>query len=184
MGRGPTLCLSLETSVKLPEYTCICGCHPSPLNSPSEGAGSGGTEVAKTGVQPLCGKEGSARQSELCPWCVRQIPQIPGLAGDLQKSGGPCSSFFPFPLPPSLPTFPICYSLKKCKTWNLQPQLLSRCYALCMQTLLVWNVPAVAEGGAVWSFLPTPKLPPVLAVLAPCEVTSFKSVNNCVSREQ
>ncbi|XP_060003005.1 uncharacterized protein LOC132519051 [Lagenorhynchus albirostris] len=94
------------------------------------------------------------------------------------------SSPSPFPLPPSLPIFPICYSLEKCKTWKLQPQLLSRCYALCMQTLLVWNVPAVAEGGAVWSFLPTPKLPLVLAVLAPCEVTSLKSVNNCVSREQ
>ena len=145
MGRGPTLCLSLETSVKLPEYTCICGCHPSPLNSPSEGVASGGTEAAKN-WGPASVREGRFSRA------IRALPLV-----------RPC---------------------KKCKTWKLHPQLLSRCYALCMQTLLVWNVPPVAEGGAVWSFLPTRKLPPVLAVLAPCEVTSLNSVNNCVSREQ
>lgn len=69
VGRGPALCLSLETSVKLPEYTCICGCHSSPLNSPSEGAGSGGTEAAKN-WGPASGREGRFSRA------IRALPLV------------------------------------------------------------------------------------------------------------
>lgn len=75
---------SLPATVQLSENRFICGHHQHQHHRMlhRKKKGSGRIEEAKH-----CGSasmlEGPAEKSEFCHWWVRQIPQIPGLAGEL-----------------------------------------------------------------------------------------------------